>query len=229
MVRILYHCPVAFHRYWIHGSLLRKSPRNIAKNKSLQLRGDVECDKIEVSGILTIAISVGIKVSIGQFLFGMRHALYFYRISWGNLNVYFTYTMWLVWWANEYASIYHFHDFTRHFSNQTGHCFKHAWRFWNQSGRFPNQSELFPYVLHIFHIILDAFTEKCFLSDLFFLYLLPPIALDAGYFLPNNAFFTNIGTILLYAVVGTIFNIIAIGMVFTGSNLCCLVAFHIFH
>lgn len=49
------------------------------------------------------------------------------------------------------------------------------------------------------------------LPDLFFLYLLPPIALDAGYFLPNNAFFLNIGTILLYAVVGTIFNIVTIG------------------
>ncbi|VDM84192.1 unnamed protein product [Strongylus vulgaris] len=48
------------------------------------------------------------------------------------------------------------------------------------------------------------------LSDLFFLYLLPPIALDAGYFLPNNAFFLNFGTILLYAVVGTIFNIVTI-------------------
>uniref|UniRef100_A0A0K0D5N7 Na_H_Exchanger domain-containing protein n=1 Tax=Angiostrongylus cantonensis TaxID=6313 RepID=A0A0K0D5N7_ANGCA len=49
---------------------------------------------------------------------------------------------------------------------------------------------------------------------------LPPIALDAGYFLPNNAFFTNIGTILLYAVVGTLFNIIAIaGIIYVFSPL----------
>jgi sodium/hydrogen exchanger-like protein 3 len=48
--------------------------------------------------------------------------------------------------------------------------------------------------------------------DIFFLYLLPPIALDAGYFLPNRAFFNNLGTILLYAVVGTLWNVMAIGM-----------------
>ncbi|CAJ0915791.1 unnamed protein product, partial [Mesorhabditis belari] len=46
---------------------------------------------------------------------------------------------------------------------------------------------------------------------LFFLYLLPPIALDAGYFLPNSAFFSNFWTIILYAVAGTIFNILTIG------------------
>ena len=45
----------------------------------------------------------------------------------------------------------------------------------------------------------------------FFLYMLPPIILDAGYFMPNRMFFDNIGTILLMAVVGTIFNIATIG------------------
>ncbi|KHN86901.1 putative Na(+)/H(+) antiporter nhx-3 [Toxocara canis] len=49
--------------------------------------------------------------------------------------------------------------------------------------------------------------------DLFFLYLLPPIALEAGYFLPNRPFFRNIGTITLYAVVGTLWNIVSIGVV----------------
>ncbi|VIO89977.1 Uncharacterized protein BM_BM11779 [Brugia malayi] len=47
--------------------------------------------------------------------------------------------------------------------------------------------------------------------DFFFLYLLPPIALDAGYALPNQAFFENFGTIILYAVVGTIWNIFSVG------------------
>uniref|UniRef100_A0A0K0FKV3 Sodium/hydrogen exchanger n=1 Tax=Strongyloides venezuelensis TaxID=75913 RepID=A0A0K0FKV3_STRVS len=46
--------------------------------------------------------------------------------------------------------------------------------------------------------------------DLFFLYLLPPIVLEAGYFLPNKAFFENIGTICMYAVVGTLWNITSI-------------------
>ncbi|XP_026843065.1 sodium/hydrogen exchanger 3 isoform X4 [Drosophila persimilis] len=45
----------------------------------------------------------------------------------------------------------------------------------------------------------------------FFFYMLPPIILDAGYFMPNRLFFDNLGTILLMAVVGTIFNIATIG------------------
>ena len=47
--------------------------------------------------------------------------------------------------------------------------------------------------------------------DTFFLYMLPPIILDAGYFMPNRLFFDHLGTILLMAVVGTIFNMMTIG------------------
>lgn len=51
----------------------------------------------------------------------------------------------------------------------------------------------------------------------FFFYMLPPIILDAGYFMPNRLFFDNLGTILLMAVIGTIFNVATIGEF--GKNL----------
>lgn len=62
-------------------------------------------------------------------------------------------------------------------------------------------------------------------SDIFFLYLLPPIVLDAGYFMPSRPFFENIGTILLYAVVGTIWNVFGIG--FSLYGICQVKAFHL--
>ncbi|XP_066909309.1 probable Na(+)/H(+) antiporter nhx-9 isoform X9 [Halyomorpha halys] len=48
--------------------------------------------------------------------------------------------------------------------------------------------------------------------DTFFLYLMPPIILDAGYFMPNRLFFDHLGTILMFAVIGTIFNTLTIGL-----------------
>uniref|UniRef100_A0A3Q3XEE4 Sodium/hydrogen exchanger n=1 Tax=Mola mola TaxID=94237 RepID=A0A3Q3XEE4_MOLML len=48
-------------------------------------------------------------------------------------------------------------------------------------------------------------------SKLFFLCLLPPIILDAGYFLPIRPFMENLGTILMFAVVGTLWNAFFIG------------------
>lgn len=54
--------------------------------------------------------------------------------------------------------------------------------------------------------------------DIFFLYFLPPIILDAGYHMPNRAFFDNIGSILLFAVLGTLFNTITIGFAIWGMT-----------
>ncbi|XP_022066627.2 sodium/hydrogen exchanger 2 [Acanthochromis polyacanthus] len=49
-------------------------------------------------------------------------------------------------------------------------------------------------------------------SNVFFLYMLPPIVLDSGYFMPTRPFFENIGTVLWFAVVGTLWNSVGIGM-----------------
>uniref|UniRef100_A0A1A7X0R6 Sodium/hydrogen exchanger n=3 Tax=Iconisemion striatum TaxID=60296 RepID=A0A1A7X0R6_9TELE len=53
-------------------------------------------------------------------------------------------------------------------------------------------------------------------SKLFFLCLLPPIILDAGYFLPIRPFMENLGTILIFAVIGTLWNAFFIGGLLYG-------------
>ncbi|XP_071452344.1 probable Na(+)/H(+) antiporter nhx-9 [Hetaerina americana] len=54
--------------------------------------------------------------------------------------------------------------------------------------------------------VLPSFTPR-----LFFLVLLPPVILESAYSLYNATFFDNLPTILLFAVVGTIFNTFSIG------------------
>ncbi|XP_056416500.1 sodium/hydrogen exchanger 2-like [Hyla sarda] len=74
--------------------------------------------------------------------------------------------------------------------------------------------------------IIFAVNEKsppAMKTDVFFLYLLPPIVLDAGYFLPTRPFFDNMGTIFWYAVVGTLWNAFGIGISLFG--ICQIEAF----
>uniref|UniRef100_A0A3Q2WHS9 Sodium/hydrogen exchanger n=1 Tax=Haplochromis burtoni TaxID=8153 RepID=A0A3Q2WHS9_HAPBU len=49
-------------------------------------------------------------------------------------------------------------------------------------------------------------------SNVFFLYMLPLIVLESGYFMPTRPFFENIGTVFWFAVVGTLWNSIGIGI-----------------
>lgn len=49
-------------------------------------------------------------------------------------------------------------------------------------------------------------------SNIFILFMLPPMALDNSYFMPTRLFFENAGTVLWYSVVGTMWNSIGIGL-----------------
>ncbi|CAF0955513.1 unnamed protein product, partial [Brachionus calyciflorus] len=96
---------------------------------------------------------------------------------------------------------------------------------------------------HLFHKITDKIPESCLLiiiglivgglfyaskvadeksyvlnSATFFLFLLPPIILEAGYFMPNRPFFNNVGTILILAFLNTIFNTFTIGFTLWGFS-----------
>ncbi|CAG9857170.1 unnamed protein product [Phyllotreta striolata] len=82
------------------------------------------------------------------------------------------------------------------------------------SAMFP-ESCLLIFVGVVIGVILVHLTDSVHMSpltpDTFFFYMLPPIILDAGYFMPNRLFFEHFGTIILFAVVGTIFNTLTIG------------------
>uniref|UniRef100_A0AAQ5X3Q8 Sodium/hydrogen exchanger n=1 Tax=Amphiprion ocellaris TaxID=80972 RepID=A0AAQ5X3Q8_AMPOC len=54
---------------------------------------------------------------------------------------------------------------------------------------------------------------------LFFLFLLPTIVGDAGYFMPARLFFDNLGAILTYAVVGTLWNAFCTGFCLYATKL----------
>ena len=56
--------------------------------------------------------------------------------------------------------------------------------------------------------------------DMFFHFLLPPIVLDAAYSLYNRTFLDYLGSILIYAVVGTVLNFLIIGPVMYGLDKC---------
>ncbi|ELT90348.1 hypothetical protein CAPTEDRAFT_132934 [Capitella teleta] len=51
---------------------------------------------------------------------------------------------------------------------------------------------------------------------LFFLFLLPPIILESAFSLHDRVFFDNLGTILIYAVIGTVINCFIIGPTLYG-------------
>uniref|UniRef100_A0A8D2KW32 Sodium/hydrogen exchanger n=1 Tax=Varanus komodoensis TaxID=61221 RepID=A0A8D2KW32_VARKO len=60
-------------------------------------------------------------------------------------------------------------------------------------------------------------------TSIYFLYLLPPIILEGGYFMPTRPFFENIGSILWWSSMGSLINAFGIG--FSLYGICQIAAF----
>uniref|UniRef100_A0A8B9FSV1 Sodium/hydrogen exchanger n=1 Tax=Amazona collaria TaxID=241587 RepID=A0A8B9FSV1_9PSIT len=60
-------------------------------------------------------------------------------------------------------------------------------------------------------------------SSIYFLYLLPPIILEEGYFMPTRPFFENFGSILWWSLLGSLLNSFGIGLSLYG--ICQIEAF----
>ncbi|NWW38299.1 SL9A4 protein, partial [Panurus biarmicus] len=99
---------------------------------------------------------------------------------------------------------------------------------------------------HIFHRLPRLMPESCILiaigalvgaiifashhksppvmnTSIYFLYLLPPIILEEGYFMPTRPFFENFGSILWWSVLGSLLNSFGIGLSLYG--VCQIEAF----
>ncbi len=65
-------------------------------------------------------------------------------------------------------------------------------------------------IIHFAYEIEDGYFPT-FNGELFFNILLPPIILDAAYSIYDEDFFLNLNAILVFAVIGTVFNIFSVG------------------
>ena len=79
-------------------------------------------------------------------------------------------------------------------------------------------------LLIVIGVVVGAVVQNCNVAfptltpDLFFNILLPPLILDASYAIYDRQFLHNLPSILIYAVIGTFFNIFAVGYGLYGIN-----------
>ncbi|XP_019854262.1 PREDICTED: sodium/hydrogen exchanger 3-like isoform X2 [Amphimedon queenslandica] len=105
------------------------------------------------------------------------------------------------------------------------------------SSNIPESCMLIVLGTHIGGILVASFRlDECtpndnlpfrFTPQLFFVFLLPPIIFASGYFLDNRAFFENIISILMYAVIGTVWNAFALGFTLYGLSVAGLMDSHL--
>ncbi|XP_067002933.2 probable Na(+)/H(+) antiporter nhx-9 [Anabrus simplex] len=68
------------------------------------------------------------------------------------------------------------------------------------------------------HTDVREFAFPMFTPRLFFLILLPPVILESAYSLHDRSFADNLGSVLLFAVVGTLWNTFSIGFILYGLS-----------
>uniref|UniRef100_A0A914DQY2 Sodium/hydrogen exchanger n=2 Tax=Acrobeloides nanus TaxID=290746 RepID=A0A914DQY2_9BILA len=92
---------------------------------------------------------------------------------------------------------------------------KIIFRFWKRlADTIPDSALLIVLGLVLGYGLIHLHVDHAFFSldsATFFLYLLPPIIFDAGYFMPNRQLFENFDSVLLFAFIGTIWNTLTIG------------------
>ncbi|XP_059350409.1 Na(+)/H(+) exchanger protein 7-like isoform X2 [Daphnia carinata] len=126
-----------------------------------------------------------------------HHGIHVADFRWDEIGIYITFTAFVIVAGLAKVAFHHAHFISSRIPESCAAGFQGSSQ---QAGLTGEESFMFP-----------TFTPK-----LFFFFLLPPIILEASYSLYDRAFADNTGTVLFYAVTGTIFNTFVIGLCLIG-------------